>query len=234
MPEPSAGRPDELDVRQMPKPQRHPLIFSRFAALPPSGSFVLVNSHDPKHLHQEFERDHPGTYTWQYLETGPTWRIQITKLSATDLPRILVNAAALSSSAPPTGAAGAVWKLEISERHLDANIIHLQPDGQIELPQAQLHIMLGIPARRMYEDRLPVGLALQVVVRQRWPLVGPDVLVADQRQRPVVATLSQGLRGFRAGQACAHDHVARVRRRGQLFRGGAGCACRVATSCSAR
>ena len=132
MSEPSGTRTDELDVRQVPKPRRHPLIFSRFATLPPLGSFVLVNSHDPKHLRQEFERDHPGTYTWQYLESGPTWRIQITKLTATDVPRILGNAGTMISAALAADAAGAVWKLEISQRQLDANIIHLQPDRQIE------------------------------------------------------------------------------------------------------
>jgi uncharacterized protein (DUF2249 family) len=56
MPERSGARTRELDVRQVPKPQRHPLIFDRFAALPPAGSFVLVDSHDPKHLRQKFDR----------------------------------------------------------------------------------------------------------------------------------------------------------------------------------
>jgi uncharacterized protein (DUF2249 family) len=133
MPEPSAPTRDELDVRRVPKPQRHPLIFDRFAALPRSGSFVLVNSHDPKYLRQEFDRDSPGTYSWEYLETGPVaWRIQITKLTDADLPRVLGDTRAMASGAQPGDAAGAVWRLEIGQRHLDANIIYLQPDRQIE------------------------------------------------------------------------------------------------------
>ena len=60
----------DLDVREVPKPQRHPLIFARFEALAVGESFVLVNSHDPKHLRQEFDRNHPCTYDWQYLESG--------------------------------------------------------------------------------------------------------------------------------------------------------------------
>ena len=131
MTESSATDSDELDVRHVSKPQRHPLIFSRFASLPPSGSFVLVNSHDPKHLRQEFERDHPGTFTWRYLETGPTWRIQITKRTAAEVPRVLGNAHALLNGGQSADAAGAIWRLEISQRQLDANVIHLQPDGQI-------------------------------------------------------------------------------------------------------
>jgi uncharacterized protein (DUF2249 family) len=133
MPQPSAQTSSELDVRQVPKPQRHPLIFDRFAALSPAGSFVLVNSHDPKHLRQEFDRDHPGTYSWVYLETGPTaWRIQITKLTGADLPRVLGNTHAMTSGAQPGDTPGAVWKLEISQRHLDANIIYLEPRAKIE------------------------------------------------------------------------------------------------------
>jgi uncharacterized protein (DUF2249 family) len=103
MPERSGARTGELDVRQVPKPQRHPLIFDRFAALPPAGSFVLVNSHDPKHLRQEFDRDHPGTYTWDYLETGPAvWRIRITKRTSADLPRVVGKTTAMTSARHPT------------------------------------------------------------------------------------------------------------------------------------
>jgi uncharacterized protein (DUF2249 family) len=131
MPERSGARSGELDVRQMPKPQRHPLIFDRFAALPPAGSFVLVNSHDPKHLRQEFDRDHPGTYTWDYLETGPAgWRIRITKRTSAELPRVVGNTTAMTSDVLPD-AAGAIWTLDVSQRHLDANIIYLQPHGRI-------------------------------------------------------------------------------------------------------
>jgi uncharacterized protein (DUF2249 family)/quercetin dioxygenase-like cupin family protein len=132
MPEPSAMTSDELDVRQVPKPQRHRLIFDRFASLEPSGSFVLVNSHDPKHLRQEFDRDQTGAYDWRYLEEGPVWRIRITRLTRTDLPRILWNARALANDGLAADAAGAVWKLEVSQRQLDANVIHLQPGGQID------------------------------------------------------------------------------------------------------
>lgn len=122
---------DELDVRDVPKPQRHPLIFDRFAALAPSGSFVLVNSHDPKHLRQEFDRDLPGSYGWDYVESGPTWRIRISKLTDANLPRILCNTDAVAASSPAADAGGAVWKLEAAQRHLDANLIRLQPDAQI-------------------------------------------------------------------------------------------------------
>ena len=54
---------DELDVRQIPKSQRHPMIFARFDALAAGESFVLVNSHDPIHLREEFARDRPAPMT---------------------------------------------------------------------------------------------------------------------------------------------------------------------------
>ncbi|OMC18616.1 hypothetical protein A5739_08985 [Mycobacterium colombiense] len=71
---------NELDVRQLRKPDKHPTIFATYAALQVGESFVLVNNHDPRHLHDEFEADYPGGYDWEYLDEGPTvWRIRIGK-----------------------------------------------------------------------------------------------------------------------------------------------------------
>lgn len=72
----------ELDVRGLPKPDKHPAIFAAFEHLPLGGRFVLVNNHDPKRLREEFATDYGGSYRWQYLESGPrVWRIRITKLA---------------------------------------------------------------------------------------------------------------------------------------------------------
>ena len=75
---------DELDVRQIPKSQRHPMIFARFDALAAGESFVRVNSHDPIHLREEFARDRPGAYDWRYLEGSQAdrlWRIRIVRIT---------------------------------------------------------------------------------------------------------------------------------------------------------
>lgn len=70
----------ELDVRQIPPPQRHPLIFSTFEALAPGQAFVLVNDHDPKPLYYQFQAELAGQFTWEYLERGPeVWRVRIGK-----------------------------------------------------------------------------------------------------------------------------------------------------------
>ncbi|WP_371648883.1 DUF2249 domain-containing protein [Streptomyces mirabilis] len=72
--------PPVVDVREIPHGQRHPRIFARYARLAPGEGFVLVNNHDPKTLRREFEATHPGTHTWDYLESGPEiWQVRIGK-----------------------------------------------------------------------------------------------------------------------------------------------------------
>ena len=69
-----------LDVRQIPPPMRHPLIFETYQRLGPGQGFVLVNDHDPKPLYYQFAAELPGQFTWEYLESGPeVWRVRIGK-----------------------------------------------------------------------------------------------------------------------------------------------------------
>lgn len=131
---PTTETPDQpphvLDVRQMRKPDKHPAIFATYEALAVGESFILVNDHDPKHLREEFETDHPGGYEWEYVSREPrTWRIQITKRANTPLPRVLVDTRDL----PEDTTAGAIWKLEVSDRDLDSNIISLPPGDSIDV-----------------------------------------------------------------------------------------------------
>lgn len=122
----------ELDVRELRKPDKHPTIFAKYAALAVGESFVLVNNHDPRHLRDEFEADHPGSYGWDYVEKGPkVWRIRITKLTSTPLPRVLADTSAFAPTAEPD-ATGAVWKLEARDRDLDSNVIALPAGGGID------------------------------------------------------------------------------------------------------
>jgi uncharacterized protein (DUF2249 family)/quercetin dioxygenase-like cupin family protein len=123
---------NELDVREVRKPDKHPTIFATFGALAVGDSFVLVNNHDPKHLRGEFDADHPGSYGWEYLDKGPqVWRIRITKLTSTPLPRILANTNDFRTDDRPD-ATGAVWRLEARERDLDSNVIALPAGGGID------------------------------------------------------------------------------------------------------
>lgn len=123
---------DELDVRPLRKPDKHPAIFKTYDALAVGESFVLVNNHDPRHLHDEFETDHHGSYGWDYLDQGPdVWRIRISKSASTPLPRILTNTITITDDSAPH-ATGAVWRLQMRERDLDSNIIKLPPAATID------------------------------------------------------------------------------------------------------
>jgi uncharacterized protein (DUF2249 family)/quercetin dioxygenase-like cupin family protein len=128
-----AATEQELDVRPLRKPEKHPAIFATYADLPVGGSFVLVNDHDPNHLREEFETEHGGSFGWEYLSRETrNWRIRITKLTSTPLPRILVSTADLAAEIGAPDVNGAVWKLQVRDRDLDSNIIAIPPDGVID------------------------------------------------------------------------------------------------------
>ena len=77
-----AALDDEIDIRAVPRPQRHPLIFAKFDSLAVGSSFRLLNDHDPVPLSQQFESLRHGQAAWEYLERGPNiFRIRITKIS---------------------------------------------------------------------------------------------------------------------------------------------------------
>jgi uncharacterized protein (DUF2249 family)/hemerythrin-like domain-containing protein len=88
----------ELDVRHLAPTQRHETIFASYHDLAPGTGYVLVNDHDPKPLRYQFEAEHTGEFTWDYLESGPkVWRVRISKVSAngvvTGAPRDLEGSA---------------------------------------------------------------------------------------------------------------------------------------------
>ncbi len=73
------AEPKVIDVRTVPPPHRHPLIFSTFEELAPGDRMILVNDHDPKPLYYQFSAEMPGQFEWNYLEKGPDWRVEIKK-----------------------------------------------------------------------------------------------------------------------------------------------------------
>ncbi|MEK7468665.1 MAG: DUF2249 domain-containing protein [Planctomycetota bacterium] len=83
-------------VPPIPPPQRHPMIFGAFEKLAPGESVVLVNDHDPRPLHMQFQTRCAGRFEWLYLESGPSrWQV-----------RILCTAAAPAGAAPAPALAG--------------------------------------------------------------------------------------------------------------------------------
>ncbi len=82
VPEPGASvTASELDLRDTPRPQRHPLVFTAFDRLEEGESFVLINDHDPQPLRRQLERMREAEVAWEYIERGPEFfRIRITRV----------------------------------------------------------------------------------------------------------------------------------------------------------
>ncbi|ODU20876.1 MAG: hypothetical protein ABS80_18045 [Pseudonocardia sp. SCN 72-51] len=153
--------PFELDVRPLLKPDKHPTIFRTYDALDVGESFVLVNNHDPRHLRNEFNTDHPDGYGWEYLDRGPAWRIRITKLASTPLPRVIGST---DERVTGSDAITVEWKLDMRERDLDSNIIALDAGSRIEAHHGpDLDVLLvvldgtGILSRANNEIELQAG-----------------------------------------------------------------------------
>jgi uncharacterized protein (DUF2249 family)/quercetin dioxygenase-like cupin family protein len=196
---------NELDVRQLRKPDKHPTIFATYAAMSVGESFVLVNNHDPKHLHDEFEADHAGSYGWEYLEKGPAvCRIRITKLATTPLPRLLTNTADME--AVDHDATGAVWKLEVRDRDLDSNVVALAPNRGID-PHAGanvdllIHVLSGsgrLTTEQGMIDLVPGALLWLPKRSRRQFTAGPEglrYLTVHQRREilPLMPTVRQAV-----------------------------------------
>ena len=68
-----------IDVRQIPGPQRHPLIFHTFETLQPGEALELINDHDPFPLRDQFHFMKRGQFTWDYLRED-VWHVRIGKV----------------------------------------------------------------------------------------------------------------------------------------------------------
>lgn len=78
----AAASTEELDLRQVPRPQRHPLVFAKFDALPVGEAFFLVNDHDPIPLNLQMDHMRPGQLAWEYVDRGPDiFRIRIRRIA---------------------------------------------------------------------------------------------------------------------------------------------------------
>ena len=86
-----SGQPDAaaargnsvLDVRDLAPARRHETVFGAYRDLAPGAGFVLVNDHDPRPLRYQFEAEHAGQFTWDYLQSGPdVWRVRIGRVGA--------------------------------------------------------------------------------------------------------------------------------------------------------
>lgn len=70
-----------IDVRIIPGPQRHPLIFKTFDSLCAGEALELINDHNPIPLRNQFNTMRSGQFTWDYLREGPDlFQVRIGKL----------------------------------------------------------------------------------------------------------------------------------------------------------
>ena len=69
-----------VDLRALPPRERHPLVFSTFAALQPGEAMELINDHNPQPLLGQFESGLFGAFQWRIVESGPEqWLVEIVK-----------------------------------------------------------------------------------------------------------------------------------------------------------
>ena len=61
---------EELDLREIPRPQRLPLVFQNFDALAFGDSLRLLNDHDPIQLNRQIDNICRGQALWEYIQRG--------------------------------------------------------------------------------------------------------------------------------------------------------------------
>lgn len=70
----------ELDVRVLPRPQKHPTIRAMLQNLSSGEALRITNDHDPRPLRFELDHDYPNRYRFHYLQSGPqTWVVDIVR-----------------------------------------------------------------------------------------------------------------------------------------------------------
>ncbi len=78
---PSPGETATIDVREIPKPERHPRIHALLDGLAPGESIRLIADHEPVHLHGELDRLRPHEIGWELVEAGPEqYSVRLTQL----------------------------------------------------------------------------------------------------------------------------------------------------------
>jgi len=76
------AEPVVIDVRSIPKPQRHPLIFAALDTIQVGASLVVKNDHNPIPLRGQVEAFYAGEFEWKYLEAGPeVFRLCFTRIA---------------------------------------------------------------------------------------------------------------------------------------------------------
>lgn len=123
-----------IDVREIPKPERHPLIIAAFDELEVGTGLILISDHEPQHLRTEMENEFAEALGWEALDSdGEDFRVRISRCAGTAIPRVVLDVDDLAPTTDDQGTeiSGSVWQLSPQRRDLDANVISLAPGGEI-------------------------------------------------------------------------------------------------------
>ncbi len=74
--------PDSVDIRLLGAcVERKAHVLSRFDALAPGESLIVLNDHLPNGLRRHFDELRPGAFEWNLLEAGPeVYRVEVRRL----------------------------------------------------------------------------------------------------------------------------------------------------------
>lgn len=123
----------ELDLRDIRRERRRPVVFAAYDDLAVGEALILVNDHEPKGLKEEFDRELAGSFDWDRLPAvDQEYRVRITKRASTALPRVVADTPALLQGVGPEDG-GSIWQLQPTARDLDSNIIALPANDEIGL-----------------------------------------------------------------------------------------------------
>lgn len=79
----SSTRDVPIDVRSIPRWQRHARIFSAFDALLADQRLVLIADHEPRPLRAQFEERYGPRYSWMERQLGDgRWEVRVRKVPA--------------------------------------------------------------------------------------------------------------------------------------------------------
>ena len=71
-----------FDLRPVPRPERHALVFTAFDGLALNESFVFINDHDPQPLRMQIEHMRANEMKWEYVERWPeAFRVRVTRVA---------------------------------------------------------------------------------------------------------------------------------------------------------
>lgn len=74
------AEPGDLDLRPLPRGERHARVVAAVGGLLPGEGLVLANDHDPVGLRRQLEEQDLGHLGWQYLAQGPdVWRVLVSR-----------------------------------------------------------------------------------------------------------------------------------------------------------